>query len=472
VNKFDSVFSINRPVVCIQGLGFVGAAMAVAVSEALDEHGEPYFNVIGVDLPNSRGIHAVNSLNQGIFPAESNDEELRSATLRSKDRGNLIAVTDEEAYSIADVVIVDVNLDLGPAESNGEPTVRFDNFQKAIEIIGNRMKPKCLVLVETTVPPGTCENIVYPRLKDCFKNRNLSENSFYLAHSYERVMPGEEYLYSIINFWRVFAGINEESAIVCENFLKKVVNTTKYPMTRLKNTTSSETAKVLENSYRATNIAFIEEWGRFAEEVGVDLFSVIDAIRVRPTHSNIRQPGFGVGGYCLTKDPLFARVAAKQIFKKPFLDFPFSRMAVEVNNVMPTVSVKILEKVFNGDLMGKKILLLGVSYRPDVSDTRYSPSEIFARSVQSKGASVTFQDPMVKYWDEMNVEVHKAIPEVSGFDAIVFAVGHKDYLNINFSDWLKEKKISIIDTNRVLSDYQIKELKEMGCLVSSVGRGE
>ena len=120
-------------------------------------------------------------------------------------------------------------------------------------------------------------------------------------------MPGKNYFDSIVNYWRVYAGIDDESAKKCEKFLKKIINTKDYPLTRLSDTTSSETAKVLENSYRAANIAFIEEWGRFAEDIGIDIFEIIESIRMRPTHSNIRQPGFGVGGYCLTKDPILQK---------------------------------------------------------------------------------------------------------------------------------------------------------------------
>ena len=166
-----------------------------------------------------------------------------------------------------------------------------------------------LVILETTVPPGTCERVVAPELAAALQRRGLQRDAFLLAHSYERVMPGEDYLASITHFWRVYAGHTPEAADACERFLAQVINVDEYPLTRLASTTASEIAKVMENSYRATNIAFIEEWARFAEAVGVDLFGVINAIRVRPTHSNIRQPGFGVGGYCLTKDLLFPGIA-------------------------------------------------------------------------------------------------------------------------------------------------------------------
>tara|TARA_Y100001937_G_scaffold128680_1_gene206691 strand:+ start:20532 stop:21980 length:1449 start_codon:yes stop_codon:yes gene_type:complete len=465
------VFEVERPVVCIQGLGFVGSAMAVAVASASDSNGQPLFNVVGVDLPNARGLHSVKSLNAGMFPAESNDLDLVDAAKRTLERKNLRAFTDPEVYSWADVVIVDINLDLGAPDADEDPTVDFSALIRAMETLGDRIKAGCLVLVETTVPPGTCEKVIYPVLRDKFLARGLKESDLFLAHSYERVMPGHEYLFSIVNFWRVFAGLDEPSADKCEAFLRKIINTKDYPLTRLANLRASETAKVLENSYRATNIAFIEEWGRFAESVGVDLFSVINAIRQRPTHNNMRQPGFGVGGYCLTKDPLFGRVAAKQIFGLD-LDFPFSRSAVATNNRMPLVSVERLKTVFGDSLANKRILLCGVSYRPDVSDTRYSPSEIFARALLKESVDVEFHDPMVRFWEEFSAKPMLDFPNLTGYDALVFAVDHREYRDLKFDeDFLKGWRGLVLDSNNVLSEAQIRDLVRIGCRVECIGRG-
>ena len=169
-----------------------------------------------------------------------------------------------------------------------------------------KCKEEVLILVETTVPPGTCKNIVYPILQKKFKERGLSTNLLKVAHSYERVMPGPDYINSIRNYPRVYSGINEKSANAAESFLKTIIDTSICELTRLESTTATEMAKVLENSYRASNIAFAVEWSRFAEEAGVNLWEVVNAIRVRKTHSNLMYPGIGVGGYCLTKDPLLA----------------------------------------------------------------------------------------------------------------------------------------------------------------------
>lgn len=254
-------------------------------------------------------------------------------------------------------------------------------------------------------------------------------------------------------------------------FLETIINTEQYPLTCLDSTTASETAKVLENSYRAANIAFITEWGEFAEKVGINLFEVVSAIRKRPTHSNIRQPGFGVGGYCLTKDPFFAPLAAKELFNVD-VDFPFSTKAVEVNNHMPEIIAEKLRMHFNKNLKDKKILLLGVSYRPDVADTRHSPSEIFVKKLLNYDAEVICSDPLVKHWNEMDIDVLNDIPSLSDFDAVILAVSHKEYKNLYFDKISSNRDILIFDTNNVLSDKQIIQLKSNHYQFMAIGRGD
>ena len=170
--------------------------------------------------------------------------------------------------------------------------IDFSGFTRAIETIGEYLKKEALVIIETTVPPGTTEKIVYPILEKNLIKDILREISPLVAHSYERVMPGPNYFNSITNFWRVFAGCNRTSAIKCKEFLKTIINIQDYELTEVMTTSASETAKIMENSYRALNIAFIDEWSKFAEIINIDLFDVIAAIKVRPTHNNIMRPGF------------------------------------------------------------------------------------------------------------------------------------------------------------------------------------
>lgn len=459
----------GRPVVCVQGLGFVGAAMAAAVAAARTPEGEPHFDVVGVDLPTPDGRAKVDALNGARPPMASTDEKMARAVADAHEHGNLVATADDRAYELAAVTIVNVPLDV--VHEGGRPTVRFDGFRAAVRILGERMPPGSLVVVETTVPPGTCERVAAPELAAALERRGLPADTLLLAHSGERVMPGNAYFDSIVRFWKCYAGHTAEAADACAAFLSKVIDVEAFPLTRLHSTTASETAKVLENSYRAVTIAFMEEWGRFAETVGVDLFEVIGAVRKRPTHSNMRQPGFGVGGYCLTKDPLLAGIGAREIFGHGELAFPFSAQAIEVNGAMPLVSVERVQAMLGGGLAGKRLLLLGVSYRQDVADTRYSPSEIFVRSASGRGADVACHDPLVSHWAELGVDVATELPAPDGLDALVFAVPHRMYRELELESWLGGARPAVLDANDVLSREQRRRLRDLGCAVESIGRG-
>jgi nucleotide sugar dehydrogenase len=456
-----------RPTVAVQGLGFVGAAMAIAVASALDGD-DPAFTVVGVDLDDAAGRARIDALNGGRFPFETNDPDLVRALGAAHDRANFVACADPAAYGLAEVVVIDVPLDIDwRAET---PALRLGGFEAAIRAVGREVQPGALVLVETTVPPGTTEKIVAPLLAEELTARGLDPDAVLIAHSYERVMPGADYFGSIVNYWRVFAGHTDEAAKAAERFLTKIINTAEFPLTRLSNTTASETAKVMENTFRATTIALMEEWGRFAEAVGVDLFEVVDAIRMRPTHANMRTPGFGVGGYCLTKDPLFAKLASSQLWDEP-MEFPFSSAAVRTNDEAPLVSLDRVRRLVGGSLEGRRILLLGISYRQDVGDTRYSPSETFVRAAIDAGAEVVAHDPLVAHWDELEVDVPAELPGPDGFDAVVFAVPHDEYRAIDLATWLGDARPAIFDGFAVLSAAKRRLVAALGCPIASIGRG-
>jgi nucleotide sugar dehydrogenase len=459
---------LSRPVVAIQGLGFVGAAMAIATASALDDDGVARFNVVGCDLGDAAGQARVDAINAGRFPFETNDELMMSALSAARERGNLVAVTDPSVYGLAETVVVDVPLDIDWRSET--PALRLAGFEAAIRTVGRHVRPGALVLVETTVPPGTTEKIVAPLLAEELVARGLEPDAVHIAHSYERVMPGADYFASIVNYWRVFAGIDDDAAKVAEEFLRKVIDTSNYPLTRLATTTASETAKVMENTFRATTIALMEEWGRFAETVGIDLYEIVDAIRLRPTHANMRTPGFGVGGYCLTKDPLFAKLASEVLFEQP-LEFPFSTAAVQTNDAAPLVSLDRVRQLVGGSLEGKRILLLGVSYRQDVGDTRYSPSETFVNAALAQGATVVAHDPLLDEWDEVDVPVERALPAADGFDAVVFAVPHREFMDLDVVSWLGASRPAVFDGFSVLDAAERRRLRELGCAVASIGRG-
>ena len=241
---FPKHFDKSRKLVCVQGLGFVGAAMSLAIAQARAESGGPLYNVIGIDLPGEAGEKKAEALNSGEFPFESSDRKLIRAAKQARTEGNLFAVTDAAYFQFADIVVVDINLDVA-YRGDGEPYLDLDMFRAAIRTLGRTIREETLVVVETTVPPGTCEKVVRPILREEFAKRGMDPARIYVAHSYERVMPGENYLDSIVNYWRVYSGVDQASADRCEAFLKSVIFTENYPLTRLGSTTASEIAKVL-----------------------------------------------------------------------------------------------------------------------------------------------------------------------------------------------------------------------------------
>ena len=471
VAALDVDADTSRPVVCVQGLGFVGSAMSIAIANARAGRagGGPLYSVIGVDLPTTTGRQRAAAINRGEMPFPGGDPQLDAALARAHEAGNLSATNDPEVFRLADIVLVDINLDIDWTAPL--PEVRFGPLLRAMDDLGTRLRPGALVIVETTVPPGTCERVIAPRLAMALQARGLPEDAILLAHSYERVMPGAQYYNSIVNYWRVYAGMTPEAADACRRFLGTVINTDAYPLTRLGSTTASETAKVLENAYRATTIAFMEEWGRFAEAVGIDLHEIVGAIRKRPTHANMRQPGFGVGGYCLTKDPLFGAVAARTLFDRPDLVFPFSSDAVRINSAMPLVALGKLRERFGGALAGRRILLLGISYREDVGDTRHAPSQTFVEAAEREGAVVTAHDPLVTHWTELDRPVPGDLPQAAKFDAVVFAQPSDPYRRLDLAAWLDGAAVEIIDANNVLTDGQRRQLRDSGRGFTSIGRG-
>ncbi len=218
-------------------------------------------------------------------------------------------------------------------------------------------------------------------------------------------MPGVNYVSSINNFYRVYSGVNELSKQRAKEFLETIINIKDYPLSELKSTNASELAKVLENSYSAANIAFIQEWTEFADVCGVDLFEVVSAIRKRPTHSNIMLPGFGVGGYCLTKDALLADWAYRNNFSGT-KRLEYSTMAIHTNDLMPGYTFSLMKRHFR-TLEGVRIAILGVSYLKDVGDTRYSPTEYFYNLCLTENADIYLHDPMIEIWKETNREVSR-----------------------------------------------------------------
>jgi UDP-N-acetyl-D-glucosamine dehydrogenase len=446
----------------IIGQGFTGSAMSVICSRA-KKNNKILYKVIGFEKDNTKGNKIIKSLNQGDFPFKNEDELLKKELKKTIKQKNFFATNNLEHVKDCDIIIVSINLDIS---SNKTREKDLKNFKNLISFLGSKIKKKKLILIESTVPPGFSDKIIKPILIKIFKSRGYHEKDLYLAHSYERVTPGENYLNSIKNSYRVFSAGSAIEKKICRSFLNSIINVKKYPLTELANSVSSELSKILENSYRAINIAFIDEWTKFAEKLNINLFEVIEAIKKRKTHKNLMYPGLGVGGYCITKDPYYGKYSAECIHKFKDTNFPLSLMARKINNKMPNHSMFVLKKNIN-KLKSKKILLAGITYKNDVADTRNSPSELVYDFLIKQKCKITCYDPLIDYWEEKKINIETKISNFKNFDVIIFAVPHKDFKSIKISHF--SKKNFILDTNRCLDKKLINNLFSKKIKIKLIG---
>ena len=495
----------NREIVVVMGVGFVGSVMAGVVADSVDaETNEPQKFVIGMQRPSTRSFWKIHYLNRGIAPVEAEDPEVAPLIKRCvSEKKTLIATYIYDVISLADVVVVDVQCDYHK-ETFGN--VRHGNadiaaLEESLRIIGEKITPDCLVLIETTVPPGTTEYVAYPIVKKAFRNRGLDDAEPLLAHSFERVMPGRNYVASIRDFWRVCSGINDIARERVTRFLSDILNVDQYPLTVLDRPIESETCKIVENSYRASILAFLDEWSVFSERNGVDLLKVLEAIRVRPTHSNIIFPGPGIGGYCLPKDGGLGVWSYHTLMGFEDELFKVTPLSIDINDSRGLRATQLVRDALRN--MGKivaasNVAILGVSYRQDVGDTRYSGSEVIVRKLTEMGADVVAHDPYVKHWWELekqdtypapdlsmarffrnqeklgDLRMMESLPEtIKGADAVVFAVRHKEYLTLDPDAIVKMagKPFAVIDCFGILDDEKIRRYFELGCEVKGLGRG-
>ncbi len=452
--------------ISVIGMGYVGTAMATLIASTKKGNNNKYF-VTGIEQSSKNGKEISRKINSGILPIEINDNNFKNKFLiATNKKKNLVCSNSIKDIKGSKIVIVSINCDL---ENKTDSIVNLKSFLDSIETILLNIDRDTLLIVESTIPPGTCEKRIVPLFSRIFKKRGFKKNEILLAYTYERVMPGDNYLNSIKNYWRVMSGINTKSAHMCKKFLKEIINTKKYPLTELENIRACELGKILENSYRSTNIAFIEEWSRFAEVINVDIYKVIESIRLRPTHSNIRHPGFGVGGYCLTKDPLFGEYAAKKIWNIKNLKFPFSKQAMKVNEEMPLITYNKIKKIFKNNIKNKNILILGMSYKENVGDLRSSPSIYFSDKCEKNGVKLFWHDPFVKSVPNKKITKINTVKNLSKFDLVLFTVRHNAYRKINFDKKLIKNTI-IFDANYVLADTQLTQIKKNKINFHSIGR--
>ena len=493
----------NREIVVVMGVGFVGAVMAAIVADTVDKNGEPSKFVIGMQRPSARSFWKIPLLNRGISPVKAEDPEVDPMIKRCvKEKKTLVATYTYDVLKLADVVVVDVQCDYLKEELGNVRSGQTDMaaLEDSLHVIAQKIPADALVLIETTVAPGTTEQVAYPIMKKEFLRRGISSDPL-LAHSYERVMPGKNYVASIRDFWRVCSGINEKARERVVKFLNEVLNTEKFPLTVMDRPIESETAKIVENSYRATILAFLDEWSLYAERNGVDLVKVIKAIKVRPTHSNIIFPGPGIGGYCLPKDGGLGLWAYKHILGFEDDIFKITPLAIDINDTRGLHVGQLTRDALRNmgqPIAAADILVLGAAYREDVGDTRYSGSEIVIRKLAEMGAEIRVHDPYVDHWWEFEqqdtfpgigqtkarffrnqeklkeIRIEKDLSKaLNGVEAVIFAVPHKDYLDLDPDKLISSigHPAAIIDCFGILTDDTIKRYFQLGCEVKGLGRG-
>ena len=414
------------------------------------------------------------------------------------------ATFNSDCLALADCVVVDVQCDYTKVELGNMRTgeAEMSALEATMRTIGEKIRPECLVLIETTVAPGTTEFVAWPILKKAFAARGVSAVPL-LSHSFERVMPGRHYVSSIRDFWRVCSGCDVAARERVDTFLREVLNTEEFPLTVMDRPIESETTKIVENSYRATILAFQNEWSIFAERNGVDLVKVIDAIKMRPTHNNMLFPGPGIGGYCLPKDGGLGYWAYKHIlgFEDGDDVFKLSTTAIDINDTrglhVATLTRDALRNM-GRYIAGADVLICGASYRQDVGDTRYSGSEMVVRRLTEMGAEMRVHDPYVEHWYELEKQDTYPSPghswsrffrnqdhladlrvepdlsrALANAEVLILAVPHTEYQELDPDEVVAMAggPLAVIDCFGILDDDCIRRYFELGCEVKALGRG-
>ena len=416
----------------IVGLGYVGLPLAcLCVEKNLD--------VYGIDIDKNK----ISLIQQGTSPI--NDPSLKEEVKKIKGK---IKVNDdfEEAIKNSSVIIVCVPT---PVDNNHIPNMK--PLENACREISKNLQKDTLVVIESTIFPGTIEEIVFPILKK-------SNVNFYLAHCPERIDPGNKD-FTIKNIPRVVAGINNESTKKTAEFYRKIIDT---EIMELSNVKAAEATKIMENTFRDINIAFINEMAKSFDKAGIDILEVVKGASTKPFAFMPHYPGAGVGGHCIPIDPYYLIEKAKQIG----FDHQFLSLARKINESMPSYTVELLEKELeksNKKIKGAKVGVLGVAYKPDVDDTRESPAFKVIDALKDKATEIFIFDPYVK--KESNVKNLDELMQKS--DYIILVTGHNEFKNMNLSK-LKENNIKIVIDGRNCLDKE--KIKAMGISYHGIGQ--
>lgn len=416
-------------VAVIVGQGYVGLPLAQAMVAA-------GIRTIGLDTRDD----LVAQLNDGRSHVDDLDHSDVVAMITSGYR----ASSDAAVVGEADVVVICVPTPLSVHRAPDLGVVRAATMS-----IAPHLKRGALVVLESTTSPGTTEEVVRPILEDAGHTVGVD---VLLAYSPERIDPGNSQ-YTIRTIPKIVGGVDERSTAAAVDFYRRFVDR----VVTTRGTREAETAKLLENTYRHINIALVNEMARFCHELGVDIWDVIAAAETKPFGFDAFRPGPGVGGHCIPIDPNYLSHEVRRRLGEPFR---FIELAEEINSGMPAYVVERLRRGLESrghELSGARVLLLGVTYKPNISDQRESPAREVGRLLTAAGVAVSFHDPHVEVWG-LNGDTRDRVADleiaVAEVDAVVLLQAHREY----DVDALAERSAYLLDTRGVSTTVNAERL--------------
>jgi UDP-N-acetyl-D-mannosaminuronic acid dehydrogenase len=449
---------MSKKIVVI-GMGYVGIPAAVLFADVEN------FSVVGIQRRSKRSGWKIDWLNQGKNPIGGDEPGLSELIQKVVKKGTFRVTDDFSECKDADAILIDVQT---PTDHKGIPY--YKSLKEVSNLIGKNMKPGVLIVIESTVAPGTTENIVKPIIE---KESNLKAGiDFYLAFSYERVMVGR-LLHNIINYPRIIGGINKESTQKAVKIYEKIVKAELYKTDSL----TAEVAKVVENTYRDVNIAFANEIALMCESLDIDAFDVRKLVNTLPNDPsnpsanpirNMHFPGGGVGGHCLPKDPWLLKYGVDE-YGKIKVDPHIIVKSRKLNSSMPYHMVKLLNEGLyeaGSKIKNAKIAILGVAFIENSDDTRNTPTKDLYEKLSEMNAHPVLHDPYVR---DFEIKFTKNLDSVlENADAIMLMTKHKEYLNLDLNDLKNKMKTYIIIDGRNVFDK--KECNENGFIFRGVGK--
>ena len=375
--------------VVVIGQGYVGLPLAMAIAEAGHE-------VIGFDL----NQELINRLNSGISHIEDvSDTILKNLLDKSKFRASF----NPTDFSDSEIAIIAVPT---PLDEKREPDVSY--VESASEILGKNLAKNALIINESTSYPGTLRDVIVPAVE-----RSAPKGIAHLfAISPERVDPGNEN-WKIKNTPRLFAGLTSEAGKKTKSFYSSFCDS----VIELTSPETAEAAKLFENTFRQVNIALVNEFSLICQKLGINVHEVLEGAASKPYGFMKFSPGIGVGGHCIPVDPTFLSFAANKVGA----DARFIDLANEVNFEMPKKIVAEISRKRNEKIEGKKILVVGISYKSNIADVRESPTLRLIQELRDKGNEVFWHDPLVKNW---NGERSTNLTDVSNIDFTIVSILH------------------------------------------------